>query len=61
LTFYLVETQPRKYFQYLAKTSSRPELKSYSAKDRLKDFTDVFGADLTMLEARFLRFIESQK
>jgi len=58
LTFFLSETEPAKYLQYLARTAAREPLRQYSAKERLKEFTDVFGTDLKMLEARYLRFIE---
>ena len=42
LTFYLCESEPRKYFAYLAKTAGRPAFSSYRGPERLKDFTDVF-------------------
>ncbi|MCU0959424.1 MAG: DUF1570 domain-containing protein [Pirellulaceae bacterium] len=58
LTFYLSETQPAKYLQYLRQTAAREPLKRYAAPDQLREFTDVFGTDFTMLEARFLRFME---
>ena len=57
LTFFLSETEPAKYLQYLARTAAREPLREYSAKERLQEFTDVFGTDLKMLEARYLRFI----
>ena len=58
LTFFLSETEPAKYLQYLARTAAREPLKEYSATERLKEFTDVFGTDLKMLEARYLRFMQ---
>lgn len=57
LTFYLVETQPRKYADYLARSTRRPPFQSYTAVERTADFTGVFGADWRMLEAQFLRFM----
>jgi hypothetical protein len=57
LTFYLVETQPAKYFQYLARTARRPPFSAYTAAERTADFTAVFGNDWPMLEAQFLRFM----
>ncbi|MBI2825867.1 MAG: DUF1570 domain-containing protein [Planctomycetia bacterium] len=57
LSFYLVETQPRKYSEYLALTAKRPPFEPYPAGQRLSDFTSVFGTDFRMLEARFLRFM----
>jgi len=58
LTFYLVETQPRKYAEYLARTANRPLFEPYSSLERTADFTSVFGDDWRMLEARFLRFLK---
>jgi hypothetical protein len=59
LTFYLVETLPREYAQYLARTASRPAFTEYTAAARLADFTAVFGSDFRMIEARFSRFVDS--
>ena len=61
LTFYLAESQPRKYFNYLAKTAARPPFEEYRAPERLKDFTSVFGENFTMLDARMVRFIQGLK
>jgi Protein of unknown function (DUF1570) len=60
LTFYLVETRPRDYSAYLRKTASRPAFGSYSAAERLSDFTAVFGPDLQLLEAQFLRYMSTE-
>ena len=57
LSFYLVETQPRKYTKYLALTAGRPPFGRYTAAQRTADFTSVFGDDWRMLEAQFLRFM----
>jgi hypothetical protein len=57
LTFFLVETQPRKYADYLARTARRPSFEDYTAAERTADFTAVFGGDWRMLEAQFLRFL----
>jgi hypothetical protein len=56
-TFYLVEKMPRDYAQYLAKTASRPPFTAYSSAQRVKDFTDIFGDNLALLDAHFLQFI----
>jgi hypothetical protein len=58
-SFYLAETQPQKYFEFLAKTAERKAFAAYSAPQRLKDFTDVFGENLEMLDAQLLRFTKS--
>jgi hypothetical protein len=56
LSFFLSETEPRKYLSYLQKTAALKPCVEYPAPQRLKDFTDVFGQNLTMLDARMQRF-----
>jgi hypothetical protein len=58
LSFFLMETRPRLYCEYLAKTADRPLFSDYSASERVADFESVFGSDLRMLEVKFLRFME---
>ena len=58
LTFFLAELEPRKYGAYLQKTASRKPFEEYTATQRQKDFTDIFGKDLAMLDARLTRFIK---
>jgi hypothetical protein len=60
-TYFLVETEPRKYAQYLAKTADRPPFSECDTAHRLADFTAIFGEDWRMLEAKFLRFIADAK
>jgi hypothetical protein len=55
-TYFLTETVPRDYLEYLRATASRPNFSDYAAAERLADFRQVFGTDLAVLEARFLRF-----
>ena len=57
LSFFLIETQPRQYIQYLKLTASRPPFQQYTPARRTADFTALFGGDWRMLEARFLRFM----
>ncbi len=61
LTFFLVETEPRKYADYLASTAAHPPFREVTAEERLADFTAVFGDDWRMLEAKFLRFLSGVK
>ncbi len=61
LTFYLVETQPRQYADYLARTAKRRPFEPYPAEERIADFTAVFGDNWPLLEAHFLRFIAGLK
>jgi hypothetical protein len=61
LSFYLCETQPRLYCQFLAKTSARPMLSDYTAAERAADFEDIFGGERKMFEIKFLRYMEEVK
>ena len=61
LTFFLSESEPKKYFAYLGQTAAKPAFSHYRSQDRLNDFTDAFGADLKMLDARLQRFIAGLK
>jgi hypothetical protein len=61
LTFYLVETQPRKYAEYLKRTASHPTFHQCTAAERTADFTTVFGGNWRMIEAQFLRFMADVK
>ena len=58
LSFFLLETRPRQYFELVRKTAALPAFELYRSPERLEDFKDVFGADLALLEAHFLRFID---
>jgi hypothetical protein len=60
-TFFLVEQMPREYARYLQKTASRPAFTLYTSAQRLKDFTDIFGENLPLLDAHFVRFINELK
>jgi hypothetical protein len=55
MSFFLVESEPAKYVQYLKRTAARPPFTLYTAAQRTADFTAVFGGDWRMLEARLLR------
>jgi hypothetical protein len=61
LTFYLVEKMPRDYAKYLKKTASRPPFSIYPSGQRVKDFTDVFGENLPLLDAKFLKYMDELK
>ena len=61
LTFFLAESEPHKYQQLLAKTAALPPFADYPAPQRLQDFTDIFGSNLKMLDARMQRFIAGLK
>jgi hypothetical protein len=61
LTFYLVETQGRRYAEYLALTAARKPGEAYPEALRLADFTKSFGDNLKMLAARLTRFMADVK
>jgi hypothetical protein len=61
LTFFLSETEPKKYFQYLQKTAAAKSFEAYPAPQRLRDFTEVFGSNWEMLNVRMLRHIAAIK
>lgn len=58
LSFYLSETQPLKYGQFLTRVGTRSAFGDYPSNERMADFTGIFGADLANVESRFLRFVE---
>jgi hypothetical protein len=58
LTYFLMEREPRKYAQYLQRLMQIPEFGERTAAQRQADFTAVFGTNLRLLEARFLRFMK---
>jgi hypothetical protein len=61
LTFFLSETDPRRYLDYLQKTANQPNFTQRRAPERLADFTAVFGPNLKLLEAKMLRFMGELK
>jgi hypothetical protein len=56
--FFLTETYPQKFSQYVERTANRPDFQDYPLARRIADFTAVFGDDLRMLESHFLRFMD---
>ncbi len=57
LTFFLSETQHGKYVKYLRATTQRPQFTVASSSERLAEFTSIFGSNLAVMEAHFLRFM----
>jgi hypothetical protein len=58
LTFFLAETRPREYAEYLRRTADREMFTDYTPAERLADFQDIFHKDLKWLEAQFLKYME---
>lgn len=61
LSFFLCETRPQAYCDYLAKVGSRKPFSKYPAKKRLADFAQYFGSDFKQLDAEMLRFVGDLK
>jgi hypothetical protein len=59
LSFFLIETQPQKYLDYLARTARYAPFTTPTAKDRLADFTALFGSDWAMLQSQWVRFVQN--
>jgi hypothetical protein len=57
--FFLTENYPQKFSQYVQRIAARPDFEEYPLARRVTDFTAVFGSDLRLLEAHFLKFIAS--
>ncbi|MGD9720072.1 MAG: DUF1570 domain-containing protein [Pirellulales bacterium] len=56
--FFLTETYPRQFGEYVQRTAQRADFEEYPLARRISDFTTVFGNDFRMLETNFLRFID---
>jgi hypothetical protein len=61
VTFYLAENEPRNYMAYLLKTGQHAPFAVVKSPQRLQEFTDVFGPQLDLIEAKMLRFIGELK
>lgn len=57
LTFFLSETRPQEYADYLSRLAVRPNFEAYSAAERVVDFQRSFG-DIEPLERHFKRFMK---
>lgn len=60
-TFFLIETRPRAYAEYLRTIASRDPLLAYQGEARVADFTRTISKELPLLEAEFLRFMAGIK
>jgi hypothetical protein len=61
LTFFLIETRPRLYAEYLRTIAARDPLLAYPADARVADFKKTVSKELPLLEAEYLRFIAGIK
>jgi hypothetical protein len=58
LSFYLSETQPKQYGQFLKRMAALEPFTPYTQEARLRDFAQIFGSNSRQFEADYLRFIE---
>lgn len=56
LSFWLIETRPRKYAEFLQRMASAEVTRQLTPEMRVKLFKDSFGENLLMLDAEMLRF-----
>ena len=62
LSFFLMRDRAQEVLRSTwPKRPPLPAFAAYRAPQRLKDFTDIFGSDLTMLDARLQRFVAGLK
>jgi hypothetical protein len=61
LSFFLVETQSKRYSDYLRLMAKRPAFEDYPSAARLADFTGIFGNNFPLLEKRWQQFIADIK
>ena len=61
LTFFLAESYPTKFFNYLRADGSRKPFEPYGPEERMAAFKKVFGDDIKGLEKRMERFIMKQR
>jgi hypothetical protein len=57
LAFYLCETRPQEFSAYMARVANRKPFSTYAPAERLKDFTQSFGAEFKLLTAQIDRFV----
>jgi hypothetical protein len=57
VTFFLFETRPRNYAEYLQTVADREPLEIYTPEARVADFEAAIGKEMKLLEAEFLRFM----
>lgn len=58
LTFYLAETQTRKWTKFLTDDAAREDFSSLQGSDRIEHFAAAFGSDLENFEATMFRYLK---
>jgi hypothetical protein len=60
-SFFLIETRPRAYADYLRAIAAHDPLEAYPAQARLADFKRTVSKEIPLLEAEYLRFMAGIK
>ncbi|MCA9038879.1 MAG: DUF1570 domain-containing protein [Planctomycetaceae bacterium] len=58
LSFYLLETRPRQYVEYLQQVSKQGNGRRYTSQERIADFQQIIHENVAKVEAEYLRFHE---
>ncbi|MGI9516313.1 MAG: DUF1570 domain-containing protein [Pirellulaceae bacterium] len=61
LAWYLSETRPLEFNQYLQRIAARDRLLPYNSSDRLADFARSFGTDFSLLESHFRDYVKQSR
>ena len=61
LSFFLIETRSRNFSTYLKRIAARDPFADYPSQERVADFQAAFTADLDLLDAQFLRYMDGLK
>lgn len=59
LSYFLLQTRGEAYVKYLKRLAEKPPLMDSNPEQRLADFKQCFGDDLSVLEQEFLRYFRS--
>ena len=61
LTFFLAETEPKKYLKFLTDDAKREIYSNYSRTDRIQQFSKAFGSDFEDIEAQMFNYLKKVK
>ena len=61
MTFYLAETQPDNFFEYIRKDASRKNFVEYTSEQRLRDFAKAFGNDFDGFAKKLQKYYRVKK
>lgn len=61
VSFFLCETRPKQYCEYLELVGARKAFSLYPARQRMVDFARYFGSDFTQLDAELQRYVAELK